>query len=121
MADQTIRDLFDDWNAALQSGDVRNVSALYDAEAILLPTMSNRVRHSHAEIEDYFGSFMARGPIGELNESNIRTYGDIAINSGVYTFTFKDDSHLTGRFNFVYRWNGQTWKIIDHHSSQLPE
>ena len=42
----------------------------------------NQVRHNHAEIEDYFVHFLAKGPQGVINESNVRIFGDIAINSG---------------------------------------
>ena len=47
--------LFDQWNSALQTGDPKQVAALYATDAILLPTVSNKVRHNHEEIEDYFG------------------------------------------------------------------
>ena len=40
--------LFDQWNSALQTGDPKQVAALYAADAILLPTVSNQVRHNHA-------------------------------------------------------------------------
>ncbi len=113
--------LFDEWNSALQTGEPKNVTALYETNAILLPTVSNRVRHNHEEIEDYFVNFLAKGPKGVINESNIRTFGDVAINSGVYTFTFSDSSCVQARFSYVYRWNGQRWMIIEHHSSAMPE
>ncbi len=113
--------LFDQWNNALQMGDPKAVAELYESNAILLSTISNQVRHNHAEIEDYFLGFLATGPKGEINESNIRMLGDVAINSGVYTFTFKDGAIVPARFTFVYRWNGQCWKIIEHHSSRMPE
>ena len=113
--------LFDKWNAALQTGEPKNVVALYETNAILLPTVSNQVRHNHAEIEDYFVAFCAKGPQGKIDESNVRTFGDVAINSGVYTFTFKDGAQVQARFTYVYRWNGQDWKIIEHHSSAMPE
>ena len=113
--------LFDSWNSALKTGNPKNVVALYETNAILLPTVSNKVRHTRDEIEDYFVHFVAKNPVGEINESNIRTFGDIAINSGVYTFTFEDGSAVQARFTYVYRWNGQDWKIIEHHSSAMPE
>lgn len=116
-----VSELFEEWNRALQTGDPKVVAALYEYNAILLPTVSNRVRHNHEEIEDYFVAFLAKGPVGKIDEANIRTFGDIAINSGVYTFTFKDGQTVTARYTYVYRWNGQDWKIIEHHSSQLPE
>ncbi|MGB0414261.1 MAG: SgcJ/EcaC family oxidoreductase [Coraliomargarita sp.] len=116
-----ITSLFDKWNAALQTGEPKNVAALYETNAILLPTVSNKVRHNHAEIEDYFVAFLAKGPVGKIDESNVRTFGDVAINSGVYTFTFKDGASVQARFTYVYRWNGQDWKIVEHHSSAMPE
>jgi hypothetical protein len=66
-------------------------------------------------------NFLAKGPQGKINESNVRIFDDIAINSGVYTFTFKDVVSVQARFTYVYRWNGQRWMIIEHHSSAMPE
>ena len=121
MSENIITKLFDEWNSALQTGNPKNVSALYETNAILLPTVSNKVRHNHEEIEDYFIHFLAKGPKGVINESNIRTFGNIAINSGIYTFTFSDGNSVQARFTYVYRWNGQRWLIVEHHSSALPE
>ena len=116
-----IEALFDEWNDALKSGNPKNVVALYDSEGILLPTVSNKVRHNPEEIEDYFVQFLQKGPQGKIDEANVRIFDQIAINSGVYTFTFSDGSVVQARFSFVYRWNGQRWLIIEHHSSQMPE
>ena len=121
MSDSHIAALFEEWNTALQTGEPKNVTALYESNAILLPTISNQVRHNHEEIEDYFIHFLAKGPKGVINESNIRTFGDTAINSGIYTFTFSDGNSVQARFTYVYRWNGQRWLIVEHHSSALPE
>jgi uncharacterized protein (TIGR02246 family) len=121
MSEKEISALFDTWNSALQTGDPKSVAALYESNGILLPTVSNKVRHNHEEIEDYFVHFCAKGPVGKIDEANIRTFGQLAINSGVYTFTFSDNSAVQARFTFVYRWNGERWMIVEHHSSQMPE
>ena len=121
MSNSEIAALFDEWNTALQTRDPKQVAALYETNGILLPTLSNQVRHNHDEIEDYFVSFTAKGPVGSIDESNIRQFGQMAINSGVYTFTFEDGSSAQARFTFVYRWNGERWMIAEHHSSQMPE
>ena len=121
MSDSHIAALFEEWNTALQTGEPENVPALYESNAILLPTISNQVRHDHEEIKAYFIHFLAKGPKGVINESNIRTFGNIAINSGIYTFTFSDGNSVQARFTYVYRWNGQRWLIVEHHSSALPE
>ena len=121
MTENNILSLFEDWNSALQTGDPKQVAALYETNAILLPTISKKVRHNHEELEDYFVNFLAKGPVGKIDESNVRTFGDVAINSGVYTFTFKDGANVQARFTYVYRWNGHKWLIVEHHSSQMPE
>tara|TARA_B100001142_G_scaffold202340_1_gene200748 strand:- start:134 stop:499 length:366 start_codon:yes stop_codon:yes gene_type:complete len=121
MTKNNIPYLFEDWNRALQTGDPKQVAALYETDAILLPTISNKVRHNHEELEDYFVNFLSKGPVGKIDESNVRTFGDVAINSGVYTFTFNDGARVQARFTYVYRWNGQKWLIVEHHSSQMPE
>ena len=121
MININIQACLDAWNQALQTGDPKQVTSLYENDAILLPTISNEVRHNHEEIEDYFTHFLAKGPRGKIDESNIRVFGEIAINSGVYTFSFKDDTSISARFTFVYRWNQKRWMIIEHHSSKMPE
>ena len=121
MTENNIPSLFEDWNSALQTGDPKQVAALYETNAILLPTISNKVCHNHEELEDYFVNFLAKGPVGKIDESNVRTFGDVAINSGVYTFTFNDGASVQARFTYVYRWNSQKWLIVEHHSSQMPE
>ena len=113
--------LFNTWNDALATGEPSQVTALYEKEAILLPTVSNQVRHNHSEIEDYFVNFLSKGPQGKIDESNVRIFDQLAINSGVYTFTFNDGATVQARYTFVYRWNGDQWLITEHHSSQMPE
>ena len=121
MEKSEITALFEQWNSALQTRDPKQVAALYAADAILLPTVSNKVRHNHDEIEDYFVHFLAKGPQGVIDESKVRIFGELAINSGVYTFTFSDGATVQARFTYVYRWDGQRWLIIEHHSSAMPE
>jgi uncharacterized protein (TIGR02246 family) len=115
--------LFTEWNAALLSGKPDQVVKLYAADAILLPTFSNRVRHTHAEIRDYFAHFLKNGPSGRIDEGNVRIFGGLAVNSGIYTFRLKRGpvKKVQARFTFVYRWDGGRWSIVEHHSSAMPE
>ncbi|MBT6039786.1 MAG: SgcJ/EcaC family oxidoreductase, partial [Halieaceae bacterium] len=66
MTEQDIVQLFANWNAALQTGDPDQVIALYAKDAILLPTVSNQVRHNHPEIRDYFVNFLSKQPQGVI-------------------------------------------------------
>jgi len=49
--------LFDQWNEALQTRDPDKVTSLYADDAVLLPTLSNSVRHNHTEIRGIQYSF----------------------------------------------------------------
>lgn len=124
MTTGAIETLFDTWNAALQTRDPDEVVKLYAEDAVLLPTVSNQVRHNHAEIRDYFVNFLKKHPRGVVNESNVRDYGDVASNAGVYTFDLTTDgvtAQVPCRFTFLYRKESDGWKIVEHHSSQMPE
>lgn len=122
--ESVIAGLFDQWNAALQTLDPDIVVDLYAKDAVLLPTISNAVRHNHSEIRDYFVEFLKRRPCGKIKESNVRDLGETAVHSGVYTFEFSvngETSEARCRFTYVYRKDGDSWKIIEHHSSLMPE
>lgn len=114
--------LFGDWNDALATGDPDLVTGMYAEDAVLLPTVSNQVRHNHAEIRDYFAAFLAKKPQGVITESNARVLSDtLATNAGIYVFTFGDGSTVAARFNYTYELINGAWKIIQHHSSAMPE
>ena len=50
--------LFDRWNATLATGDADKVADLYAPNGVLLPTVSPKIRTTHAEIADYFEHFL---------------------------------------------------------------
>ena len=122
MSNDDIVQLFSNWNDAIQTGDPDKVTAMYAEDAVLLPTVSNQVRHNHSEIRDYFVSFLAKSPSGEINESNPRQLtNDLVSNTGVYTFTFGDGAQVMARYSYLYKCIGGEWKILEHHSSMMPE
>ena len=122
MTHEEVIALFDAWNAALATLDPDSVTALYADDAVLLPTVSNQVRHNHEEIRDYFVNFLQKKPQGVIDESNVSVLSDThATNSGVYTFTFGDGSSVTARFSYLYVSTAGGWRILQHHSSAMPE
>jgi len=113
--------LFDEWNAALQSGDAHRVVALYAAHSILLPTISNVPRITEPDKLDYFEHFMALGPRGKIDTRWVEIDCASAIEAGIYTFTFADGSSARARYSFTYRNVDGHWLITSHHSSRMPE
>lgn len=120
--EQEIAALFDSWNRSLQSGDPKQVVACYAEQSILLPTHSNRPRFTRAEKGDYFQHFLENQPSGEITMRQIQIGGDMAVDTGLYTFHFaKTGDKVRARYSFTYRWDGKQWLIISHHSSTMPE
>ena len=122
MNDADVLGLFDQWNTALSTLNPDTVTALYADNAVLLPTVSNQVRHNHEDIRDYFVGFLQKSPQGVVDEFNVNILSDThATNSGVYTFTFGDGSKVSARFSYLYVASNDGWKILQHHSSAMPE
>jgi uncharacterized protein (TIGR02246 family) len=122
MKEADVLGLFDQWNTALSTLNPDTVTALYADNAVLLPTVSNQVRHNHEEIRDYFVGFLQKSPQGVVDEFNVNILSDThATNSGVDTFTFGDGSKVSARFSYLYVASNDGWKILQHHSSAMPE
>ena len=122
VTEQEIAALFDRWNDSLQTGDPKKVVANYAERSILLPTVSNTPRLTPAEKEDYFVHFLKSQPSGVIDLRQIDISGDIAVDSGLYTFTMGATGDVVkARYSFVYKQIGDEWLIISHHSSAMPE
>ncbi|PHN27217.1 SgcJ/EcaC family oxidoreductase [Pseudomonas sp. ICMP 460] len=124
--DREVAGLFDRWNRALQSGNVDTVVDLYAPNAVLQPTVSNQVRTTREQIENYFEHFLTLKPVGQINYREIRRLGsNVAMDSGVYTFTLTEPNGQTrqvqARYSFIYELVAGEWKILNHHSSAMPE
>jgi len=115
--------LFEQWNRSLATGNPATVDANYARDAILIPTLSNEIRYNSAGRIAYFRNvFLPKKPRGKIDKAYVRCFGDIAINSGLYTFTFGDGSKAQARYTFVYqKQSNGGWLIIEHHSSKMPE
>jgi uncharacterized protein (TIGR02246 family) len=122
---QQIAALFDQWNAALATGDPEAVADLYAPDAVLLPTLSPQIRTTRAGIVDYFTHFLPSKPQAVITQEIITVLDrNDAINTGLYTFTLTRDGvqqQVHARFTFVYQRTDGAWLIVNHHSSLVPE
>jgi uncharacterized protein (TIGR02246 family) len=110
----------DAWAAAFNSNQPARVTALYDADAVLWGTTSKTIATTPAAIADYF-KVITRFPELRVRfgDQNIRVHGDIAINTGYYTFA-GPKAELPARYTLVFRRREGKWLIVEHHSSRVP-
>lgn len=116
-------ELFQAWNNALQTGDARQVTALYTEDAVLLATVSNVPRVNRAEIQEYFQHFLEKKPFATINSRNVKIGCNKLTDAGTYTFRITDGSEtkdVSARYTFVYENRDGQWRIVHHHSSMMP-
>lgn len=113
------------WTTVFVDDNPDLILALYDDDGILWGTLSPTIAIGKTAIRGYFDRAYRALPGHKVTfgEQRIRVYGDTAINSGYYTFSFLRDGEtrtLPARYSFVYRKRGKDWLIVDHHSSAMP-
>ena len=113
------------WEACLNDNDLDGIVSLYTDNAVLWGTFSDIIRDNHALIRDYFEALFEKDNFKvKFGESNLRSFGDSAIYSGEYEFSYEEGEvvRCPARFSFVFHKNGDDiFKIIDHHSSLVPD
>jgi uncharacterized protein (TIGR02246 family) len=113
------------WADAFGAETPDRILALYDHDAVLWGTLSPQRRDNPEAIRDYMvNAFKALpGHKVAFGDQLIRVYGDTAINTGYYTFSYNKDGEsksLPARYSFVYAKRNGQWVIVDHHSSAMP-
>jgi len=113
------------WAEAFSDEKPDRILALYDKEAVLWGTLSPKRRDTPELIRDYFVTAFAALPGHKVSfgDQLIRVYGDTAINTGYYTFSFTKNGEsktLPARYSLVFVKRNGRWMIVDHHSSAMP-
>jgi uncharacterized protein (TIGR02246 family) len=113
------------WAATLGEDNPETILPLYAPDAVLWGTLSPTVRADRAALRDYFVRAFAALPGLKVSfgEQLVRVYGNTAVNTGYYTFSFTKDGEaktLPARYSFTFVKNGDAWLIVDHHSSAMP-
>lgn len=122
----TIEAQFERFNESWQTRDPDKVTALFLPDAVLLATLSNKPRTTHAEIRDYFDHFLLSRPAAKIDASTVRLGCNIATRVGTWTIALTDPkTHekklVKARYSFVYKFDRGRWWIQHLHSSLMPE
>lgn len=111
---------------AVNSADVDALMALYDVEAILLPTFSNKFLNTPEKIHDYFVRLASREELSiALHEKTLVCHAiqnESYLLNGIYNWRFSVDGELLNfeaRFTYVIDLTREK-PILHHHSSQVP-
>ncbi len=120
------KDILEQWMKAVNDGNVENLLSLYDNEAVLIPTFSNRLLNTPEKLRDYFEKLGSREELSiALHEKTliIQELGNqIYSLSGIYNWRFAVDGELLNfeaRFSYVLDLSKPN-PILHHHSSQIP-
>lgn len=112
------------WKNAIDSRNAQSITALYDPNAILYATFES-MHDTQASIQGYFDKLVKHPKLTvRYDKQNVRIFGETAINSGLYTFSYENNGKITtvpARFTFVYNHTPKGWLIVEHHSSELPD
>jgi len=123
---KTPRDILAQWMKAVNDGDVESLLGLYDSQAVLIPTFSNRILNTPAKLREYFEKLSSREELSiALHEKTLiiqELQNQIALMSGIYNWRFSVDGELLNfeaRFSYVLDISRHS-PILHHHSSQIP-
>jgi uncharacterized protein (TIGR02246 family) len=121
----TVQAAYKEWRDALSSGKPEQIVGLYDDDAVLVATLANEPITTDEGRLAYFTKLMKKKNLKVTPQSEIIRFegSDIAINTGLYTFSFTQNGKkvkVPARFTFVYEKDDGKWEIEDHHSSMLP-
>jgi uncharacterized protein (TIGR02246 family) len=113
------------WGQTVGQNDPDKVVLLYATDGVLWGTLSPKLRSDRAGLRDYFvAAFKALPGLNvSFGDQLIRVYGDTAVNTGYYTFSYGKDGEtktLPARYSFTFVKTGGNWMIVDHHSSAMP-
>lgn len=129
VTNKAMQDTYYAWckSIATAKGDASVMVKFYAPHAILLPTLSPEILFNHQGGMNAYFTQLTSLPDIKCRTDRIVTQieGDIAINSGLYTFSYREGKQgklvtIPARFTFVYKRQDSHWFIINHHSSRLP-
>ena len=123
MGEMSQHPLTEQWCQAIVTGDLQQVLALYEEDALLRPTLSPHLRCGLAAIANYFAGdkqhqgFLQRGIKQIHHQVEQELYLDHAlVLMGQYEFIGPDET-VKANFTFVLKESGTGFKILAHHSS----
>jgi len=119
-------EILQEWMKGINTADVEKLLSLYNDEAVLIPTFSNRLLDTKEKIKDYFEKVGSKEQLSiALHDNTVITQEvgkDLFCVSGIYNWRFDIDGELfnfEARFSYIFDLTKEK-PILHHHSSQIP-
>ena len=113
-------DLLGIWVEKIRGNNANQVADLYHDDGLLLGTFSDIESHGKKLIFNYFENLLKSKIDIEIITQHEHKTDSIIVSSGFYNFKV-DDKTIKARFSFVFVNTKGSWKILSHHSSELPK
>jgi len=112
------------WKAAYDSRDPARIAGTYAKDATFWGTTMKGVATDPAAVFAYFKDAGSRPNARvRFDSHNVRVLGDVATDSGGYTFTDQRDGAAVSnpsRYTMVFQRREGKWVLVHHHSSRMP-
>jgi ketosteroid isomerase-like protein len=111
----------DNWENALNAGDIDGIVGLYTENCVLMPPNAKMAK-GHAGARASFVGMVDAGLTGEIDTVTVAAAGDIGYRAGTYRLQTPDGTEVDqGKYTDTWRKVGGEWKIAsDIWNSDLP-
>lgn len=123
---KTPEQILAEWMRGINNADLGLLISLYDDNAVLIPTFSNRLLSTPEARREYFARLGARDDLSiALHEKTLLKQdlgNDVHALHGIYCWRFAVDGELLSfeaRFSYILDLKRDK-PIMHHHSSQIP-
>ena len=115
-----MNDRLTNWVEKIRENNANQVAELYHDDGLLLGTFSDIESYGKELIFNYFENlFRSKINVEIITQHEYKT-DSIIVSSGFYNFKV-DNKTIKARFSFVFIKTKGSWKILSHHSSELPK
>ena len=113
-------DMLSIWVKKIRDNNANQVAELYHDDGLLLGTFSDIERHGKKLIFNYFENLFKSKIDVEIITQHEHKTDSLIVSSGLYNFRV-DGKTIKARFSIVFIKTNESWKILSHHSSELPK
>lgn len=120
MIDEPSVPVMNKWIAAINQHDIKSLMQIYDADAVMIPAFSTRIRKNKDQIKDLYRDLFEKHNLKVIAyQVGTQIADGLKIDSGQYHMQWESNGFVESislRFSFVIK----NRKIISHHSSIEP-